>query len=70
MWMVTLELSGIQPATVHASPKGATCSRAIPGHGFHKVDQTELVKLSDHNPSHSLKLRPMCSFWDILCKDP
>lgn len=47
MWMVTLELSGIQPATVHASPKGATCSRAIPGHGFHKVDQTELVKLSE-----------------------
>ena len=35
------------PATEPASPKGTTCSRAIPDRGFHKSDQTELVKLSE-----------------------
>ena len=27
-------------------------------------------QVSDNNPSHALKLKPTCSSWDILCKNP
>ena len=27
-------------------------------------------QFSENNSSHGLKLRPTCSFWNILCKDP
>ena len=37
---------------------------------FHCHKHFPHKQVSDNNPSHGLKLRPMCSSWDILCKDP